>query len=778
MHFHTSYGERFAIAWGCLMRPVSLFTSASLIALATFGTAHAEEAVATAEPTSVAEIVVTGEKTNRSIQDTTTSVVVVTEKRIEQENIQTFADIVQRTPNMSDTYGAAGFTIRGISNTNVSGGGTGGLATVYVDGAPMPDRGLSNGPLDMWDISQVEILRGPQSTLQGRNALAGAIIIRSADPTFDFSGRARVLLSDGGDQSYAAAISGPIVADQLAVRLAVETRESDGFTYNQTRKTNEDYLEATTIRAKLLLTPTGLPDLKVRVSWTHDERDGAYIYAYTRTDVPDFFDNRIASGDYPNDSKSNTNIFTVEAEYDLNDRISLSGVTSLSRLENTSRYDGDDTPAPDSFGIQKEADETLTQELRLNYQGDRLSGVVGFWYSARDRDYDLTSLTLVETPIPTLTFVLQGAPFGLSAGDAATIANLYASALPDIPVNFRGISSERIETIALFADGRYQLTDKLSILAGFRYDREENTQAVDQVTTFAGTYPDPALYGPYAPIIGGLNTVVDMFVAQANASSPASTREFEAFLPKLGVKYDFTDDVSASFVVQRGYRSGGATINQARSSVVDYDPEYTWNYEASLRTQWLDRRLTINANAFYVDWSDQQVSVNLGLNTFDYQTENAGKSHLYGFEVELFHQPFDGFDWYASMGHTRTEFDEFNVTVGALDIDLTGSEFAFAPQWTFAAGANWRFGDGFVANVNANYRGESYSSTGIDQEDYKLEARTLVNGRIGWENDNFGIYGFANNILDEQYIQYNQVTFARAILGDPRVVGVSLEAKW
>jgi len=759
------------------MRPVSLFTSASLLILAMTGVAHADDTASTA-PTSVEEIIVTGEKTNRSIQDTTTSVAVVTAQRIEEENIQTFADIVQRTANMSDTYGAAGFTIRGISNTNVSGGGTGGLATVYVDGAPLPDRGLTNGPLDMWDISQVEILRGPQSTLQGRNALAGAIIIRSADPTFDFSGRARVLLSDGGDQSYAAAVSGPIVADQLAFRLAAETRQSDGFTYNQTRKTNEDFLEATTLRAKLLLTPTGLPDLKIRATWTHDERDGAYIYAYSRTDVPNYFDNRIATGDFPNDSKSNTDIFTVEAEYDLSDQISLSSVTSLSRLENVSRYDGDDTAAPLSFGTQDEADETLTQEFRLNYQGDRLSGVVGFWYSGRDRDYELTSLTNVETPIPTLTFVLQGAPFNLLEPQAIAIANTYAAALPVIPVDFHGVSSERIETIALFADGRYELTDKLSILAGFRYDREENTQAVEQVTTFAGVFPNPALYGPLAPVIEGLNTVVGMFVAQANAVSPASTREFEAFLPKLGLKYDFTDDISASFVVQRGYRSGGATINQARSRVVDYDPEYTWNYEASLRTQWLDRRLTLNANAFYVDWSDQQVSVNLGLNTFDYQTENAGKSHLYGFEVELFHQPTDSFDWYASLGHTRTEFDEFNVTVGALAIDLTGSEFAFAPRWTLAAGANWRLGNGFVANLNANYRDDSYSATGIDQADYGIKARTLVNGKIGWENDNFGIYGFANNLLDEEYIQYNQISFSRAILGDPRVLGVTLEAKW
>lgn len=758
------------------MRSAMLFTSVSLATLLAFGAAHAAEAEAA--PTDVEAIVITGEKTSRSIQDTTTSVAVITESRIADENIQSFADIVQRTANLSDTYGAAGFTIRGISNTNVSGGGGGGLATVYVDGAAVPERGLLNGPLDMWDIGQVEILRGPQSTLQGRNALAGAIIIRSNEPTFDFSGRARVLLSDADEQSFAAAVSGPIVADQLAFRLSGETRSSDGFIYNTTRKADEDFLDATTIRAKLLFTPTALPDLTVRAVWTHDEREGGYIYVYARTDVPNYFDNRVATGDYPNLSDSNTDIVTVEADYALSDRVTLSSTTSWSRVENVSSYDGDDTPLPLSFGDQIEGDESLTQEFRLNYDGDRLSGLIGFWYSDRDRDYHLTSLTNVPTPVQTLEAVLQGPPFGQSAPAAAFLADLYADALPVIPVNFDGVSTEQIKTTALFADGRYALTDKLSILAGFRYDREENTQAIDQVTTFAGIYPDPAAYGVYAPIIGGLNTVVGMFVAQANATSPSSTRSFEAFLPKLGVKYDFSDDVAASFVVQRGYRSGCAAVNQARSQVVPYDPEYTWNYEASLRTQWLDRTLTVNANAFYVDWTDQQVLVNLGLNTFDYQTENAGKSHLYGFEVELFHQPTPGFDWYASVGHTRTEFDEFNIVVGALDIDLTGSEFAFAPHWTLAAGANWRWGDGFLANLNASYRGDTYSGTGVDQDNAKIEARTLVNGKVGWANDTWGAYVFGANLFNEEYIQYNQSSFNRAILGDPRVIGVTLEANW
>ena len=178
-----------------------LLCAASLAALLLpAGAAFADDAA-----TSVDEVVVTGEKVNRGLQDTVASVAVVTAQRIEDEAIQNFGDIVNRTVNVSETYGASGFSIRGISNIGVTGAGSGGLATIYVDGAAIPDHGLNNGPLDMWDVAQVEILRGPQSTLQGRNALAGAVVIRTQEPTWDWSARGRVLLSDAGDRSVAVA---------------------------------------------------------------------------------------------------------------------------------------------------------------------------------------------------------------------------------------------------------------------------------------------------------------------------------------------------------------------------------------------------------------------------------------------------------------------------------------------------------------------------------------------------------------------------------------------
>src|SRR3546814_19358935 len=120
-----------------------------------------------------------------------------------------------------------------------------------------------------------------------------------------------------------------------------------------------------------------------------------------------------------------------------------------------------------------------------------------------------------------------------------------------------------------------------------------------------------------------------------------------------------TPNLKAGFTVQRGYRSGGSSGNIARSATFSYDPEFTWNYELSLRSAWLDGRLTLNANAFYVDWTDRQVSANFGMSIYDTHIVNAGSSHLYGFEIEEPNSTSGAFDWNTSVGSSRTTCDEF-----------------------------------------------------------------------------------------------------------------------
>ncbi len=746
-----------------------LFSASLLVALATSSAVAANEIPSSDDQN---EIIVTGEKVARSLQKTTASVSVTTKRKLAEENILTIQDVYNRTANVSETYGSSGFSIRGIDQRGVSGGGDAATATVFVDGAPVPQDVLSNGPTDMWDVAQVEIFRGPQSTIQGLNALAGAVHIRTQDPTFDWSVKGRALVSSFDTTQFAVAGGGPLVPGELAFRVSAEKRDSDGYIRNITRNEPESGVDSTSIRGRLLWTPSALSGFEARLSYHHFETTGGYLFTYVDATVPDYFDDRTNPSDYPNSSDVDNDQVTLDLRYDLGGGLSLSTLGTWTDTDFTRKYDGDSSAASIAYSDIAGGAEIFTQELRLNYEGDRLSGLAGLFYYNRDQYRRSHQVTLVPTPGPTIASLLTPA---LGAQTAARVATLYTTALPNIPVDYTSDFPTKVETMAVFADARYRLTDRLSLLGGFRYDRERNKIGGEAVARFVGTLPNPADYGPLAPAFAGVNAAVLGLVDDASGSAPTGTRTFNAFLPKAGMEMAWTPDLATAFVAQRGYRSGGSGFNTARSQLFPYDPEFTWNYELSLRSAWLDGRLTVNANAFYIDWKDQQTTANFGNGLYDTHTVNAGKSHLYGFELELGYRVSPAFDWYASVGHTRTKFDSFVTDVGSIT-DLSGLEFPYAPRWTLAGGANMRFGGGFNANVNASYRSAVYTDVAIPQADNRVGARTLVNARVGYETRHWSLSLFANNLFDEKYNQYLNSFTNFAVIGAPRSVGVIVEA--
>jgi iron complex outermembrane receptor protein len=746
-----------------------LISVSSLAAIAMPSLVHAQETASTDDQNT---IIVTGEKTERSLQETTASVSVTTAARLSKENILTLQDVYNRTANVSETYGASGFSIRGIDQRGVSGGGDAATATVFVDGAPVAQDVLSHGPTDMWDVAQVEIFRGPQSTIQGLNALAGAVHVRTQDPTFDWTIRGRALVSSFDTTQFAIAGGGPLVDDQLAFRISAEKRDSDGYIRNVTRDAPENPIDSTSVRGKLLWSPLAIPGFEARLGYHHFETEGGYVFAYVDRSNGNYFDDRTNPSNYPNSSDVNNDQATLDLRYDLGTGLSLNALGTWTDTDFIRKYDGDFSADNIAYSDIAGGAETFTQELLLNYESDRLSALAGLFYYNRDQYRRAHQVTLVPTPGQTIANLLAGQ---LGAETAAQVATLYTAALPNIPVDYTSDFPTKVETMAVFADARYRLTDQLSLLGGFRYDRERNQISGEAVATFVGTLPDPANYGPLAPAFVGINAAVLGLVEDASGSAPVGTRTFNAFLPKAGLEIAWTPDLATAFVAQRGYRSGGSGFNTARSQLFPYDPEYTWNYEFSLRSSWFGGSLTANANAFYIDWTDQQTTANFGNGTYDTHTVNAGKSHIYGFELELAHRISPSFDWYASLGHSRTKFDEFVTDVGSIT-DLSGLEFPYAPRWTLSGGANVRLGGGFNANVNANYRSAVYTDVSIPQAASRVGARTLVNTRIGYEAEYWSLSLFANNLFDEQYDQYINDYTNFAIIGAPRSIGVVLEA--
>lgn len=725
------------------------------------------------------EIIVTGEKSSRTLQDTPTSVAVTTADRIQREALISIQDVYNRTANLSETYGATGFTIRGISNTGVGAGGQADAASVYVDGAPIPKWALYGGPTDLWDVQQVEVLRGPQSTIQGLNALAGGVVITTRDPSVAaWSGDARVLWTDQNDRTFSAALGGPIVQDELGIRLSAERRADRGIITNLTRGGHDDAMQSLNLRGKLKWTPRAMPGLEAVASYNRVRRDGGYLYEYSRTDRPDFYNMRVATGDQPSRGNIASDIAVLELRYPLARGLKLSSVSSWNRSRVRSRIDTDGTAQDIQAVDNRYLYRTLTQELRLNYEGERLSGLLGAWYYRRSGQLDQNSRVNIETPTATISGLLRAN--GATAAQAQAISTAYAGQLPVIPVIYFAAQPEQVETMALFGDARFKLADRLTLIGGFRLDHERNRYTAQTVATFNGALPDVNFLGaPYASIVGLINQGVLGLVANASSPLASNGRTFNAFLPKMGVSMEWTPDLTTAFTVQRAYRSGGSSQNPARARLVAYDPEYSWNYEGSLRSKWFDGKLTVNANIFYMKWREQQVTAYFGLNTYDYNTVNAAGSHLYGFEVEANARLDRAVDMYASVGHVRTKFDRFQLPSGATStLDLSDTQFPYAPRWTLAGGANVRFGGGFTGNVNANYRTSVFTGVGQQQAQFKVSGRTVVNGRLGYDAGAWQLFAFARNLFNEKYKQYEYAQVHLAILGEPQTFGVGAGLHW
>ncbi|MEM9839355.1 MAG: TonB-dependent receptor [Pseudomonadota bacterium] len=769
-----------------------IMLSASLCALAPAMQAAAAQPASEADPAASFEdtIVVTGQKIDRSLQETPDSVAVVPEAEIRRQNILNVKDIIDRTANLTTLDGSR-FTIRGIDSLNVSGAGIGDLATIYVDGSPLPRQASFGGPLDVWDLAQVEIFRGPQSTLQGRNALAGAILLETNDPTYEFEGRFRAIAgTEDNLQRYGFAFGGPLIGDQLAFRIAGEVAESDGFITNANTGEETQARDSKLIRGKLLFEPNAVPDLSVLLSYTYDERRVGDDFVSLSTDDPE--EDRLSFSLPDFDENIDIQIGVATIDYQFTDELSLTSITALNIVERTFTGDGDRMPEVRAFSEFEGRDETFSEELRLSYDGDRFKGTAGFYYAKQETPEALsdanTSLDLNNDL--NLVGVLVGG-LGLDVPTAQTVVSFYPN--PAV-IRAQADNPGEVESYAFFTDFSFDATDKLTFYGGLRWDNEQQVITVGNQVDIITPLPDPNVFAqnpataPLVPVIIGVNNF--LLAEAANATQPTEVAEsptFSALLPKAGIGYDITDDASLAFIVQRGYRSGGIGINAARAESFEFDQEFIWNYELSLRSQWLDNALTVNANAFFIDWTDQQIRIQLSDNVFDTETQNAGSSSIYGFELETRYDATDNLNVQFSAGLAQTEFDEFFVNVNGEIIDLAGNEFAVAPQWTLSGALNWEGDNGLLANLNANYNSASFNRADRPQTiGREIDARTLVNFRAGWRGDKVGIYLTGQNIFDEEYVTSifpldtllpaETPEFAR--FGDPRTFQIQLEAEF
>lgn len=740
--------------------------------------AHAHEAQDLAEVQQSADsnLIVTGEKTSRSLHDTVASIAVATHRSIHNQNLISAYDILDRTPNVVADGNHTSFSIRGVDAFNVTGSGDGPLASVYIDGMTIPRLALAAGPLDLYDVDQVEIFRGPQSTIQGRNALAGAVFINTADPGFDWTAKERLILADRDEgKRIAGVFGGPIAGDQLAFRLVGEASRTDGLIRNATSDADADQQRSQTIRGKLLFVPKAVVGLRIMGAFLRDRhRRGTF---YTEFDPPYNPLDRISVADVQDVKRGTSSAATLTLDYDMGAGLTAKSVTSYSRIRFNSLSDADRTASPGQISRIVDLTRSVQQEMRLSIARSWIEGLIGVYYLREQRDYFYSATQNLS--LTSLGIDRQLLAAGLPRAAVDAVLGLYGGV---VPIRNRLIQPRRTENYAGFADLAFPVSSRFRLRFGLRYDSETQRRQATQLVGLNSPLPDPQnVASPaLAPIVARLNALLLATIEGANSADAASKVPYHAWLPKIALTYEPSASLAFSITVQRGYRAGGSGLNQQRAAIYSFKPEYVTNYECALRSRWFDDRLALSANAYRTHWKAQQVTVQVTPGAiYDTQVMNAGKSRLYGFEVEMRGIATKAMQFYAGIGYSNARFLDFPVTAGALTASIQGNEFPRAPHWTVSGGTTFVHPSGAFLNLNASYR-SGYFQSATDQNVRDISGRTLFNTKLGWQGRRFGAFLAANNIFNAQKPDQFFIDVdgrRRGTINDPRKFALILESR-
>jgi outer membrane receptor protein involved in Fe transport len=779
-------------------------------------------------PHTIDEIVVTAQKREQSLQDVPIVVTSVNAQQIQDAGVRDIKDLTILAPGLTVTSTSSSAVttarIRGIGTVGDNPGLESSVG-VTIDGVYRPRNGVAFS--DLGETERIEILKGPQGTLFGKNTTAGVINIITARPSFKLHATSEATFSNYDGFGGSISLTGPIIDDKVAARVYVAARERDGYYKAYGPDTNDQKFY--TGRAQVLFTPTEALDVNVSLDYTkRDERCCGSVQIKNGATAPIIL--ALAPGgianpvdidgfrDYSNRSSLKTIIDeggAVEANWKtgiLGDA-KLTSITAVRNWKQTGGADVDGTFADILYapGLKNDPNpgstkfQTITQELRLAGSTDKLNWLIGGFYSREELGLHVRTVTYgtqYEQYINqlfggALSPVFTGRPLGQTFVTGQGQDDLY---------------NQKEEGFALFTNNSYKFTDQLELTVGLRYtweDKDLNSfwSNTDGGVGCATALARAAAAGGPVPAngalirAGGLLASGPYQVLCATSNSPAfgRVRDNDQHLSEhkltgtAKLAYRFTPETLVYASYARGYKAGGFNLDRIASTVqtvagqptapvldTSFKPETVDSYELGVKNTLLNRTLLLNLTGFYQDFNDFQLNAFNGL---VFSVASVPKVVSKGVDADfLWFTPVDGLSISGGVTYAETYYPK--STPLFLGANLPGSRLSLAPMWSGSLGVTYerKLTDGLIGRVAVNAKSVSSFNTGSDLDPVKNQpGYTLVNARIGLSSEDkaWAVEAFAQNLFDDTYYQvgFNSVLQSggySAFLGQPRTYGVTL----
>ncbi len=781
--------------------------TASAVVLAGLGATSAAQAQAQDIPT-IDSIVVTAQKREQNLQDVPVVVTAVGAKLLQDTGVRDIKDLTILTPGLTvtSTTSEASTTarIRGVGTVGDNPGLESSVGIV-IDGVYRPRNGVSFG--DLGEMERIEVLKGPQGTLFGKNTSAGVINIVTAEPSFEFGGTAELVYGNYDAKGASLSVTGPIAGEKLAGRIYVAARERNGFNDVITGKGPSDRDEDAdqgfyTVRGQLLFIPDDRATFKIIADYTRRDENccgGVQIRTGATAGILSLLNGgpalattadpyaRVAYSNRGAPSSVEDKGVSLEGNIDF-DWGTLTSISAMRKWRTDNGQDSDFTTADITYrnkdGSNYSEFTTYTQELRLGGKTGKLDWLVGAFLA--DERLETRANFLYGRDYEQYLGRLLSRPAANPAGIANFIAALNGRAPNTSFTAGQGYYdrySQRATTISFFTNNTFQVTEAFGITAGLRYGEEKKDLFTYQTNSDGGvgcgTALSPAGQARIAGIVGAAATptvIGNLCLPWANPlfhnRSTNQTRTDKEWSGTIKASYRFSPEVMSYASFARGYKGGGFNLDRTQSSnglptggngvtpIFDtsFPAEFVDSYEVGLKNTLFNRSVLFNITGFYQKFTDFQLNTFLGTS---FAVRSVPEVTSKGIDADfLWFTPVRGLTVQSGFTYAKTEYgDEAipNDPTNALAL-LPGSRVSLAPLYSASGSVTYEtaVGTGLKARFNLGAKYSSSYNTGSDLFPPKLQKGfTVVNGRVGLgsEDDKWAVELWAQNLLNEKYTQ-------------------------